>query len=175
MISVKIISTPESLKRLRERGPEIVQALTAKMNELMIRLQSKVVGGTIPQFFKNAPNISGSVQLIPAAVEGTKITGMVQAGGPRTTKVTLKSGREVDYAGVQEYGVPHGWIIEPFNKRALAFVLDGKRVIVRRVFHGPLEARPFMRTALEEMTPEIKDGLSAVFREALGVTEVTSA
>jgi len=168
MIAIKIVAMPEALIRMRERGPEIIAVLTQKMNALMIALQSKVVGQTIPQFFKSAPNISGSVQLNPAHVEGTKIVGSVQAGGPRTTKITLHSGAEVDYAAVQEYGVPHGWTILPFEKKALAFLLDGKRVIAKSVFHPPLAARPFMRSALEQMTPSITDGLTRAFKEALG-------
>ena len=57
MISVKIISTPEALARLRARGPAIIEAITMKMNELMLRLQQRVVGESIPAFFKAAPNI----------------------------------------------------------------------------------------------------------------------
>lgn len=168
MISVKIISTPEAMIRLRERGPFIVEALTNKMNALMLKLQAKVVGESIPAFFKAAPNIASTVQMIPAHVEGTKIVGAVQAGGPKTTKITLKSGAEVDYAAVQEYGVDHGWEILPFNKRALSFLIDGKRLIRRRVFHPPLEARPFMRSELQNMEPEIIAGLETAFKESLG-------
>ena len=168
MISVKIISTPEALVRLRERGPFIIQALTMKMNELMLRLQAKVVGESIPTFFKAAPNIASTVQMIPAHVEGTKIIGAVQAGGPKTTKITLKSGAEVDYAAVQEYGVDHGWEILPFTKKALAFMLDGKQMIRRRVWHPPLEARPFMRSELQNMEGEIIAGLESTFKESLG-------
>jgi hypothetical protein len=167
MISIKIISTPAAITRLRERGPQIIEALVMKMNELMIRLQHKVVGEALPAFFKLSPNIASTVQFTPARLENGKIVGTVQAGGPKTTKITLKSGAEVDYAAVQEYGVPTGWEILPFNKKALAFVLDGKSLIRRRVWHPPLEARPFMRSSLEAMTPEITEGLKSAFLEAL--------
>ena len=168
MISVKIISTPEAITRLRERGPQIVEALMQKMNVLMGALAAKVTGETIPQMFKTDQRIGSTVVSQQAHLEGTKIVGYVAAGGPLTTKITLKSGAEVDYAQVQEYGVDHGWEILPFNKQALAFLLDGKQLIRRRVFHPPLEARPFMRTALEEMTPEIIAGLESTFKESLG-------
>lgn len=168
MILVKIISKPEALVRLRERGPLIIQALTMKMNELMLRLQAKIVGESIPAFFKAAPNISASVQMIPAHVEGTMIVGAVQAGGPKTTKITLKSGAEVDYAAVQEFGVDHGWEILPYTKKALAFMLDGKQLIRRRVWHPPLEARPFMRSELQNMEGEIVAELETAFKESLG-------
>lgn len=167
VIFVKIVSTPEALIRLRSQGPRIVEALTRKMNELMIRLQSKVIGESIPTFFKAAPNIASTVQMVPAHLEGRLLTGSVQAGGPRTTKITLKSGKEVDYAAVQEYGVDHGWEILPFNKQALRFFIDGKQFIRRRVWHPPLTARPFMRSELQNMEGEIVAGLETAFRESL--------
>jgi hypothetical protein len=167
MISIKITATPDAITRMRERGPEILAAITEKMNALMIALQNKVLGTTIPRYFKSAPNISSSVQLIPAQLAGQMIVGGVTAGGPRTTTVTKKSGAQVDYAAVQEYGVGHSYEILPFDKKALAFLLDGKQIITKRVFHPPLAARPFMRDALAEMTPEITEGLQSAVREAL--------
>lgn len=138
------------------------------MNALMLELQRKVIGESIPTFFKRATNIASTVQMVPAHLEGTKIVGAVTAGGPKTTKITLKSGAEVDYAAVQEYGVPHGWEILPFNKKALAFMLDTKFLIRRRVWHPPLDARPFMRSELQNMEGEIIAGLNETFRDAIG-------
>ncbi len=166
MISVKIISTPAAITRLRERGPQIVEALMLKMNELMIRLRSRVLNESIPTFFKAAPNISASVTMEPAHVEGTKIVGGVTAGGtPATSKTTLRSGITYDIARIQEYGVGHGWEIVPFNKKALAFIMDGKQMIRRSVFHPPLEARPFMRSELQNMEGQIIDELKGTFLE----------
>ena len=173
MILVKIMAIPSAFERLRTRGPFIVEALTAKMNELMIRLQGKILGESIPTFFPTGH------QTLPLRFSFTKLFGVgtkyqdaVQAGkeslSNRTAKRTLKSGAEVDYAAVQEYGVDHGWEILPFNKKALAFVLDGKAMIRRRVFHPPLEARPFMRSELQNMEGEIIAGLESAFKESLG-------
>jgi hypothetical protein len=168
MINVKIISTPAAITRLRERGPEIVEALMTKMNELMIRLRSRVLNESIPTFFKAAPNISASVTMEPARVEGTKIIGGVTAGGtPATSKTTLRSGITYSIPVIQEYGVAHGWEILPFNKKALAFMMDGKQLIRRRVWHPPLEARPFMRSELQNMEGEIAEGLKETFLEQL--------
>ncbi len=145
----------------------IVEALTGKMDELMFRLQAKIVTETIPAMFKASSNISRTVRAEGAHVEGTRIVGGVTAGGPQTTKTTLKSGAEVDYAAVQEYGGTHGYEILPFNKKALAFVMGGKQAIFRRVFHPPLQARPFMRSSLQAMEAEIVEGLEKTFMDAL--------
>lgn len=169
MISLRLLPpTEEFLAKLRSRGPQIITVLTQKMNQLMILLQSKVVGESIPSFFPNgAPNIAASVMFNPATLSGTKITGSVQAGGPKTTKVTLKSGRAVDYAAVQEYGVGHSYQILPFNKKALAFLFDGKQVIVKSVQHPGLMPRPFMRGELQNMEEYIVAELRRAAVEAL--------
>ena len=193
MISISIKSLPSAIERLRERGPFILEAITAKMNELMVKLQSKVVGETIPQFFPGgAPAIAAAVQIQPATLEGTKIVGGVTATGPiRQTQGGPNAGRRVNIAVIQEEGVPHSWEIQPVlygiawarhqKKRALhgigarehggmpmalAFMLGGKQVIVRRVLHPPLVARPFMHTAQQEMEAQIRAELIATFEGA---------
>jgi hypothetical protein len=117
------------------------------------------------------------------------VYGDVDGGGPRTTKETRggpNAGRAVDYAAVQEYGVAHSWKIEPVYysnawarsqksrvlsvsglPRALSFLLNGKRVIVRSVTHPGLKERPFMRKGLRDMEAEIIDGLNAELRDFL--------
>ena len=168
MFQIKVISTPDNIERLRIQGPQLIANLTAKMNLLMFKLQSKIVGETIPAFFAAAPNIASTVRAIPATVEGTVIHGEVQAGGPRTTKITLKSGAEVDYAAVQEYGIYHTFTIAPFNKKMLSFVLNGKRVFAKMVTHPGLKQRPYMRHGLQEMEEEIITGLNEEFTAFLG-------
>ena len=164
MFRIRIVSTPDAIERLRTKGPQIIEALMQKMNLLMLMLQSKIVGETIPAFFENgAPNIAATVRTEPARLEGNIIRGSVNAGGPRTTKVTLKSGALVDYAAVQELGIYHSYTIEPFNKKALAFLLDGKRVIVRSVTHPGLKERPYMRYGLQESADAIISGLQDEF------------
>ncbi len=190
MFMLHITQTPDVIERLRTRGPQLIEALTAKMTLLMFKLQSKIVGETIPAFFPNgAPNIAASVRAIPAVAEGTKITGAVEAGGPRTTKETLggpNAGRLVDYALVQEEGVYHSWTIQPVLyssafalsqksrvlsvkglPKALAFLLNGKLMILRSVTHPGLSQRPFMRYGLQEMEEQIVAGLNQTLADQL--------
>jgi hypothetical protein len=172
MISVKIIAKPEAMERLRAGGPRILAAITLKMDMLMDMLRNKIVQESIPTFFPNGganiANLKNSVNKTPAHIEGSAIVGWVDAGGAKTSKRTLKSGERVDWAIVQEYGVDHGWEILPFNKKALAFMMNGKQAIYARVFHPPLEARPFMRSELQNMEPQIIAELQQAFKESLG-------
>ena len=181
MFRIRIIASPQS--KLRTAGSLIVGRLMVKMNLFMFKVQSKIVGEEIPSFFpKGAPNIAATVRAIPATVEGTVIRGQVEAGGPRTTKETLggpRAGQPVDYAGVQEAGVAHSWQIRPvlFSSawaisqksrvlsvsglpRALAFLLNGKLMIVRSVTIPGLQERPYMRKGLADMEAEITEGLN---------------
>ena len=168
MFQIKILQTPDNIERLRTQGPRFIEQLTSKMTLLMFKLQSKIVGETIPAFFPSgAPNIASTVRAIPARLDGTVIRGEVQAGGPRTTKVTLKSGTEVDYAAVQEYGIYHSYTIAPFNKKMLSFLLNGKRIFAKLVTHPGLKQRPFMRYGLQEMEDEIINGLNEEFTALL--------
>lgn len=163
MISINLISTPKI-----PATPELIERLRRKMDLLMLMLQSKIVGEQIPAFFPNgAPNIAGSVREIPATTDGMVIRGRVEVGGPRTVKTTLKSGAQVDYAAVQHEGISHGFEIRPFNKKALAFMLDGKKIITKLVHHPGLRPRPYMTTGLHEMQSEIVAQLRAEFMAAM--------
>lgn len=188
MIKLTITGGPELAATLREKGPAIIERLRIEMTSLMIQLQSQILTVELPRYFPDgAPNIAGEVRVIPTTVEGTLIHGEVQAGGARTTKETLggpNAGRPVDYAAVQEEGVAHGWEIQPVlygiaqavsqrNRaiaglpRALAFVVGGRTVIVRRVWHPPLVPRPFMQSGLEDMETKIIADLKAAISEAI--------
>lgn len=168
MISIRIISTPAALAKLQAGAPDLVARLQQRMTLAMFKLQSRIVGETIPEMFPNgAPNIAATVRANPAELEGAVIRGSVEAGGPRTTKRTLKSGAVVDYAAVQEFGISHSFEILPFNARALRFLMEGKVVFAKRVTHPGLEPRPYMRQSLEAAAPSITEDLQQAINEFL--------
>ena len=106
MFRIRVVQTPENVDRLRENPGSIIDALTETMNLDMFKLQSEIIGNQIPAFFPNgAPNIASTVRTDPTEVDGAVIRGGVEAGGPRTTKITLHSGAQVDYAAVQHQGI----------------------------------------------------------------------
>ena len=183
MLRIRLISTPDVIDRLKQNLPGLIEGMVQRMNLIMFKLTSKIVGQEIPKYFpKGAPNIAATIRAIPATVEGQTITGSVEAGGPRTTKETqggLNAGVLVDYAAIQEMGVAHAWKIEPVlytqawaltqKKRALAgempkalaFIYQGQLMIRRSVIHPALAERPYMRDALVEMQDEIVADLNA--------------
>lgn len=82
---------------------------------------------------------------------------------PRVTEsgntVVGEVGTNVAYASIHEYGgrTPAHDIF-PRKGRALAFMMGGKQVIVKSVHHpgSVFPERSFMRTALNEMEPQIR-------------------
>lgn len=189
---------PEIVTNLPTLGPRLITSLRDKMFALMAETRTVATSETIPEAFPGgAPLIQASVTQEPIRIDGTKIEGYVDAGGPTTTKTTRggeNAGAEVDYAVVQHEGVPHSWTIQPVLyssawfvglkdklthrikgskelapglPRALAFQMGGKLVFARRVEHPPLEARPYMTTALDRMKEKIVSELNVTVVKTL--------
>jgi hypothetical protein len=197
VIKLTVISGGQTAEAFRAKGPRILEIVGAKMTTLMFQLHDQIVEAEIPRYFpEGAPEIAGTVRAIPATTIGSVIHGEVQAGGEATTRETLggpRAGQPVDYAQVQEEGVAHAWEIQPVLfasaqsiaatrlagsvkqralsaeglPRALAFKIGGDIVIVRRVEHPPLAARPYMLSGLEDMESKIISDLNAALTEAI--------
>lgn len=78
------------------------------------------------------------------------------------------AGTNVEYAPDVEFGTrPHE--IRPKTKKALAFVVDGKKVVRKVVHHPGTRAQPFLFPAFEEERPKhlrrLRDALDAAHRE----------
>jgi hypothetical protein len=138
------------VENLRAKGPQIIQAVTRKMDELMLWLQAKIVGeklqGQVLQH--RTGKLAASIRAIPATVEGTSVVGAVEgAGGPAFYGRFLEEG-----------SAPHE--IVPVNKAALAFILNGKQVFFKRVHHPGTQAYRFMEKSQEEMRAAMFAGLT---------------
>ena len=76
----------------------------------------------------------------------------------------------LEYAAIHEFGgrtKPHD--IFPKKGRALAFMMGGKQVIVKSVKHpgSIIPQRSFMRTALNEMQPQIREAFETAISEVV--------
>jgi hypothetical protein len=161
-IKITMLNDQELIAKLRAKGPRIIAILTAKMNALMIQLESYIkankLSGQVLQ--RRAGILSGSVHANPAALEGTNIVGSVEgAGGPAW------------YGRLFEEGGSRFYTIMAVKARALAFIAgDGTKVFVRpphAVVHPPAPLRPFMAPSLEEKTEDIKAGLQQSLQDGL--------
>jgi hypothetical protein len=148
------------LAYIRSRMPVLREALRIKMTGLMIALQAHIVGEKLSGqvLHHRTGKLIDSIRLDPpqaTATENEVSGGVVGGGGP------------VPYARIWE---ETGWKaheIVPVNKKALAFMLDGKQIIVRRVMVPAQGPRPFMKPSFEEMREQIIGGLQQAANEAL--------
>ncbi len=143
---------------LQSKGPQIIQVLTTKLNQLMLQLRSYIVSSKLSgQYLKRRTGIlAGSVNVVPATFQGTQIVAGVEAGsGPAFYG---KFYEEISAGGT---GGTAAFQVFATKARALAFMMDGKRVFARSVMHPAMATRPFMTSALEEKAAEIEAGLRA--------------
>ena len=67
----------------------------------------------------------------------------------------------VPYGVFQEFGVPHSWIIEAKNAKALRFTIGGQLFYRKKVTHPGLQERSFLRSALAQIAPEVGPAIEA--------------
>lgn len=145
------------VERFRAKSAEIVLKLARKLQGLNFELQAKIQGEKLQgQVLKQqSGKLAASVRALPVEQEPGQIRGSVQAGGGPAF-----------YGRIQEKGGTTEYDIAPVDKKALAFMLNGKNVFAKLVHHPPLKARPFMSTSLDEMSGEIVSGLQGVLSDS---------
>ena len=72
----------------------------------------------------------------------------------------------VPYGVYQEFGVPHPWVIEATRAKALRFTIGGQVMFRKRVVHPGLPERSFLRSALEQLRPEVGPAYETALKEA---------
>ena len=90
--------------------------------------------------------------------------------GPDGVFVSVGSDGDVKYAAIQEYGgKTSAHEILPDKARALAFMIGGTLRFAKSVHHpgSTIPARPYLGSALDEMSGDIVAGLASV-AESLG-------
>lgn len=134
-----------------------MDAAGKRMASLVIALSNKI------KFDK----LSGQVLKNQSGTLRRSITPAVKTAG---AVLTGEVATNIEYAAIHEYGgrtKPHD--IFPRKGRALAFMMGGKKVIVKSVHHpgSVFPERSFMRTALNEMQPEIRSAFEAAVSEVI--------
>lgn len=149
------------INALQQRQARLIQALTAKMTFLMVKLQNKIQLKLSGEILKNrSGSLFRSIQTQPATFDGINIIGVVTGAGG-----------DASYGQVPETGGTKWYRIAPVNKKALSFMasaevlnvlrgeLDAKQAVVASVWHPPAIKRPFMSTSLQESITDIETGL----------------
>jgi phage gpG-like protein len=129
------------------------------MRRLLLELQRHVM----------QDKLSGQVLKVG---QSDRLRRSIMVAGPKSDGKSFWGavGTNVEYAAIQEYGgrTP-AHVIEPKNKKALAFEI-GDETIIRRQVHHPgsvMPERSFLRSALRDMQDQIKTEIEAALAEGL--------
>ena len=160
MISIKLVDT-EVIAKFERLPAELHAAVEAKFATLIEMVRAKV-----------EDNLSGAVlQTKSGALLGALQSGVSSAGsGTMVGFVEIEPGSKAEvYGKAHEYGGKDYYEIVPVNKKALAFEVDGKKIITDYVFHPPAQERSFMRSALAEMMPTIIAEMEETIASVIGL------
>lgn len=148
-----ITATPVGGDRLAARFDAMPRALAASLAAEAARLGEELRDAV-------ERNLSGAVL---QRRSGRLARSIAVSAEPSGGRVAVSLAGDAPYAGVQEYGgtIPPREIL-PRSARALAFRWQGRLRFFARVELPPVRVpeRSFLRSALDEMAPEIRAALT---------------
>jgi HK97 gp10 family phage protein len=159
MIRAVIVGDPNKVPAyILAKFPQIQGVCQVSMGRLVLKLSNNI----------KAEKLSGQVLKNRTGTLRRSISSSVSTSGTATIG---KVGTNVEYAAIHEFGGrTREHDILPKRGRALAFPWKGKQMILAKVHHpgSQMPERSFMRTALEEMRPEILEEFNNAIMEVLG-------
>lgn len=163
-LTVKIVGKEEAIVRLKAMGPAIQDRVDKALLALGYDLREHIVKDKLSgQVLKRrSGRLSGNIDVSPITVQGTKHT--------------VKVGTNVEYAAIHEYGGtihhPGGTPYFIIRSTGLArFVRKDNpyawRLAATRAHLITMPERSFLRSALADMTPEIRERIALAVAEAV--------
>lgn len=144
MINAELQNSETVIARLNEVGVEMQDSIAKTIMMLTFKLQAKVQGD----------KLSGQVLNTRTNVLRASINAKTTA---YKNSITGQVGTNVKYARIHEYG----GIIKAQRAKYLRFQIGDRWIMKKQV---TIPQRSFLRSALKDMTPEIKEALEAVLR-----------
>jgi hypothetical protein len=158
VITAYLVGDEQLLERLRALPDAINLGLLRRITQLGIELQSDV----------QQDKLSGQVLRSRTGSLKSSIDLRVDQSGGAITASVFSDSR---YAGVQEYGFAGTVSVRASLRRireAFGRPITEKTISVRAYDRRmDLPERSFLRSALEDMTPSIRDGVEAALAEAV--------
>jgi len=158
MINGYIVGDERVVARLRELPARTQATLTAAVTRLAVGLQAKI----------KTDKLSGQVLKRRTGTLSRSINYRLNQG---VTEITASVGTNVEYAARHEYGFTgtesvkeHLRQIKQAFGRPISPVSVTVRAFTREVSYP---AHSFLRTALQDMAPEIRAGLSSALQQAI--------
>ena len=157
MITAVVVGTEDIKAKLDSVSEAAQKELLASISTIVIALARKI----------QDEKLSGQVLQSRTGSLRRSITPSVSMGAG-TIQATV--GTDVAYAAIHEYGgvtPPHEIVAK--HGKALAFLMAGRPVFAKKVEHpgSKIPERSFLRSALEEMGPEIRAAVSDALSRAM--------
>ena len=153
-IRVTITGDKELIAKFGAMGAGIPARLVATIRRLGFELQAYV----------QSEKLSGQVLKVRTGTLRSSINTKIEE---TRTSATATVGTNVFYGAIQERGVPHSWLIEAKNAKALRFEIGGQAVFRRSAVHPPLPPRSFLVSALKDKEPYIRAEIEHAVAEEL--------
>jgi hypothetical protein len=160
MISACLVGDVQALERLRTLPEAVNSRLLGAITKLGIKLQADV----------QQDKLSGQVLRSSTSSLRSSIDFRLDQTGSTFTASVFSESR---YAGAQEYGFVGTVTVRASLRRireAFGRPISEKTISVRAYDHRMnLPERSFLRSALEDMTPAIRDGVEAALVDAVSL------
>jgi len=158
MIKIEFKGDVSFLAKMRGRPPRILQMLMGRLNQLMSQLSAYIVSQKLSgQVLKRQTGrLAASVHPVFAKREAGVLVAGVESSAPPAF-----------YGHVHEYGGSHAYAIVATKARALAFMMDGRKVFAQSVSHPPAKVRAFMGPSFEENKARIEAELLNALNEGI--------
>ena len=157
MASIALDGLDETRARLDAMPAALSAALAAKANELASALVDRI----------KYDKLSGGALNVQSGALQASITAKVSADADGVS-ASIGSDGDVKYAAIQEYGgKTSAHEILPQKSKALAFMVGGSLRFAKSVHHpgSLIPARPYLGSALDEMSDEIVTGLASAVED----------
>jgi hypothetical protein len=146
---------------LQNKTSELQQALSTRVNALLVQLQTKLVAKIGQGLKRRTGALVGSVRTWAATIEGDAIKG----------SVGVPEGPTHGYAMVHELGHEGAYRITATRAKALAWQMSVKRnarmAFARYVDHPPIPALHYTSTTAEEIRENVIRQLQETANEVL--------
>jgi phage gpG-like protein len=158
VLNVTLTGDRQLISKLESLPAALREALAQKVSLLALKLEEKV-----------KRKLTNDVLNVKTGNLRRSIHNKVDQSSHAVIGRVYSSG-DVKYAAIHEFGgQTKAHVIEAINGKALAFTAGGKQVFARRVNHpgSKIPERSFLRSSLDEMRPEIVEGMHEAVMETL--------
>lgn len=164
-LQIEVVGVPEASAGITDGAARMQIACFNQMRTEMVELRNYTIGAHM-----HGPTGSNTVRQRTGNLARSLVSQVEDDGNIIEGVVGFPEGCTAPYARILELGgTTRAHVIEARKAQALAFTANGQTLYRRKVNHpgSNFPARPYLTSALEEQSEQIKANLAAAMVEAL--------